>query len=432
MTEQTATTPDFSGSSGTPGPTGRRGPAALRHRGFRQLAGAWVFTNAADSALYLMLAVWVKELTGSDGAAGAVLATLGLPALIAPFLGQLADRVSRKWLLAVGNLAMALVVLSLVLVGGAEDVWAIYAVTFLYGAMGFLTASAQSGLVRDLLSDDELAGGNGLLTTVDQAFRLVSPLVGTALYVAAGPRAVVVLTAACFTVSAILLTRVEVVETGRPEASGSGYWAELVGGVRHLVATAPLGVLTVTMTLGMAATGFVNVAIFPMMEHGLGVAPSMLGVLVSVQGVGAVLGGLTVARVITRWDEIRAIAIGLAVMVAGMAPFAFIGLIDLPQPVVVGVGGAGLALVGLGVPWAIVGFVTLRQRLTPAHLQGRVAAATNIAFNLPQTLAALAAAALIGLIDYRVLVVLTALCLLVAAALSARVRPITQAPLGQS
>src|SRR5690625_1720576 len=246
MTEQTATTPDFSGSSGTPGPTGRRGPAALRHRGFRQLASAWVFTNAADSALYLMLAVWVKELTGSDGAACAVLATLGLPALIAPFLGQLADRVSRKWLLAVGNLAMALVVLSLVLVGGAEDVWAIYAVTFLYGAMGFLTASAQSGLVRDLLSDDELAGGNGLLTTVDQAFRLVSPLVGTALYVAAGPRAVVVLTAACFTVSAILLTRVEVVETGRPEASGSGYWAELVGGVRHLVATAPLGVLTVT------------------------------------------------------------------------------------------------------------------------------------------------------------------------------------------
>ena len=391
-----------------------------------------MFTNIADSALYLMLAVWVKELTGSDGAAGLVLATLGLPAVIAPFIGQLADRVSRKWLLAAGNLAMALVVLSLVLVGGVEHIWAIYAVTFLYGAMGFLTASAQSGLVRDLLTDDELAGGNGLLTTVDQAFRLVSPLVGTALYVAAGPRAVIILTAACFAISAVLLTRVEVTETGRPEPSSSSYWSELAGGLRHLVATTPLGVLTVTMTLGMAATGFVNVAIFPMMEHGLGVAPSMLGVLVSVQGVGAVLGGLTVARLISRWDEVRTIAIGLAVMVAGMAPFTFIGFILLPQPLVVGAGVTGLALVGLGVPWAVVGFVTLRQRLTPAHLQGRVTVATNIAFSLPQTLAALAAAAVIGVIDYRVLVVLTALSLLAAAALSARVRPTIQAPLGHS
>src|SRR5690606_5658029 len=66
--------------------------------GFRRLAGAWVFTNLADSALFLMAAVWVKELTGSDVAGAFVFVALGLPAVLAPFLGMLADRLPRKHL----------------------------------------------------------------------------------------------------------------------------------------------------------------------------------------------------------------------------------------------------------------------------------------------------------------------------------------------
>src|SRR5690625_2807488 len=224
----------------------RRGPAALGKRGFRQLAVAWLFTNVADSALYLMLAVWVKELTGSDGAAGFVFAALGLPTFLAPFIGQLADRVSRRWLLTVGNGTMALLVLSLVLVRDARDVWLIYGVTFVYGAMGFLTASAQSGLVRDLLEDDELAGGNGFLSTVDHAFRLVSPLLGTALYVASGPRAVVAVTAVCFALTAVLLTRLEVVETPPEPANGTRSWAELPRGLNNPGTLAPLDAVPLT------------------------------------------------------------------------------------------------------------------------------------------------------------------------------------------
>ncbi len=399
----------------------RRGPAALQQRGFRQLATAWVFTNVADSALYLMVAVWVKELTGSDGAAASVFVALGLPTLLAPFIGQLADRVSRKWLLAAGNGVMAAVVLSLMLVREVRELWLIYAVTFVYGAMGYLTASAQSGLVRDLLDDDELAGGNGLLSTMDQAFRLVSPLVGTALYVAAGPRAVVVLTAVCFAVTAVLLTRVEVVETPpEPLATGTRFRTELSGGLRHIRRTAPLGALTIALAIALGASGLTNVAVFPMMEQGLGVEPALLGVLVSVQGVGAVLGGVTAARLIARVGEPRAISAGLGVLGAGMVPFLLVGALGLPAGAGLAIAVVGLALVGLGVPWAIVAFVTIRQRTTPPGLQGRVAAATNIALNLPQTLATLAGATVIGLLDYRVLVAATIALTLIGAVHSLR------------
>ncbi len=398
----------------------RRGPAALDRRGFRQLTVAWVFTNAADSALWLMLAIWVKDLTGSDGAAASVFVALGLPTLLAPFIGQLADRMSRRTLLAAGNGLMVPAVLALTLVRDAGDVWLVYVVTFVYGTMGYVTASAQSGLVRDLLDDDELPGGNGLLSTVDQAFRLVSPLLGTALYVAAGPLAVVALTGTCFAVTAVLLTRVEVVETPPEPPSDARFWSELSGGLRHLLATAPLGALTVALAVATGATGLVNVAVFPLMEQGLGVDPALLGVLVSFQGVGAVAGGLTAARILGRLGEPRAVAVGLGAMALGMMPLLLVGALDAPAAVTLTVAAAGLTVLGLGVPWAIVAFITLRQRMTPARLQGRVSAATNVALNLPQTLLTIAAAALVGAVDYRVLVAVTIGGVLASGALALR------------
>lgn len=42
-----------------------------------------------------------------------------------------------------------------------------------------------------------------------------------------------------------------------------------------------------------------------------------------------------------------------------------------------------MVLVGLAIPWLVVGFVTARQRLTPARLQGRVAAVTVLSMNGP-------------------------------------------------
>src|SRR5690606_25260260 len=127
-----------------------------------------------DSALYLMVAVWVKELTGSDSAAAVVFVMLGVPAVAAPFLGQVADRVSRRRLLVVANVLVATVVATLFLVRSADLLWLMYAVVLACGAMGYLSAAAQSGLVRDLLPDEHLASGNGLLTSVDQSLRLVS------------------------------------------------------------------------------------------------------------------------------------------------------------------------------------------------------------------------------------------------------------------
>jgi MFS family permease len=131
-------------------------------------------------------------------------------------------------------------------------------------------------------------------------------------------------------------------------------------------------------------------------EQGLGRSSGFFGVLSAVQGGGAVLGGIASASVIRRLGERNTIAVALGILAVGLAVAAV--------PNVWVVCGA-MAGVGVCVPWLMVAFTTVRQRLTPARLQGRVAAASNMALNGPQTLGIAAGAGLVAVVDYRVLLV---------------------------
>ncbi|MET4226129.1 MFS transporter [Oerskovia enterophila] len=383
---------------------------ALRTRPFRFLTVAWGFTNFADSVLAIIFAVWVKDLTGSNGTAGLVFAALGLPALVSPLLGQVADRVSRRRMMIVAYLVGAVSLLSLFAVRGPGQVWLIFVVTVLYSGIGFATAAAQSGLIRDLLPDEALGAANGRLTTIDQTFRLVMPVIGAGVYVAVGPLPLVVSAVVAFVVAAFFVFRIVLVETPpTPQDEREPFLAEVTAGFRHLFRTAPLGVLTVALAVGFGAVGVLNAVSFAIIESGLGLGPEMLGPISSVQGVTAIVAGLTAARMIKRIGSQRLVALALGIVTLGILPALGTNLVAI----VVGMGA-----IGLGVTWAIVGFVTERQLKTPATLQGRTSAATNMLLNVPQLLMTVVAAAMVGVVDYRLLVGLTAAGLAVSMLLS--------------
>lgn len=380
--------------------------------GFRRLSTAWVFTNLGDSALYLMVAVWVKELTGSDVAAAFVFVSLGVPAILAPFLGMVADRVSRKALMIVTNAALVPLVLTLMFMTDPNGVWIAYAVILVYGSGGYLTAAAQSGIIRGMLRNEQLASGNGVLSTIDNGLRLVSPLVGTALYVWIGPNAVVMMTAACFAIAAIVFAGLPTLPKPGEQGSSRGYLRELVAGFEHLGRVAPLRWVTLAIAIAFGATGLLNVLVFPILE-GMQVAPATIGWLVPVQGAGAVLGGLVSAAVVRRLGEPRTAALGMGLLGLGTLP-----LITGSLPLAV----AGMVVVGFGIPLTVVAYATQRQRLTPDALQGRASAAANVAINVPQTLVSIIGAGLIAAVDYRIPLAVTAAVVLAGGVLALRAR----------
>jgi MFS family permease len=361
---------------------------------------AWSFSNFGDSALYLTLAIWVKDLSASDASAGLVFLFLGLPAFLAPVAGHLADLFPRRRLVTVANLTAAVIVVSLTLVDTAGDVWIIYLVTFVYGWLTYVTSACGSGLVKDLVPDDDLASANGLLTTIDQGLRLVSPLAGAGLYAAFGGGAIAALTSGSLVVAAVVVATVRMVESGpTPPQQRSSFVAEFTAGMQHIRRTTALARFTLWIAIATAITGFANVAIFAAIDQGLGRGSEFFAVVASVQGVGSIVGGVTSALVIRRLTERVTMTVGLAFLSAGMLTIAGTSTALLL---------AGAVAVGLGVPWVYVSFATVRQRLTPGRLQGRVSSAANMAFNAPQTAGTAIGAGLVAVLDYRLLVVATA------------------------
>lgn len=378
----------------------------LKDASFRRLVAGWSFSNFGDSVLYLTLAIWAKDLTRSDAAAGLVFLFLGLPVFLAPFAGQVADRYSRKRLVVLSNLGAGVVVLSLWFVGGPDQLWVIYLVTFVYGLLNYLTAAAGSGLVRDMLTDDQLASGNGILNTIDQGLRLLSPLVGAGAYVMFGGFAIALVTCLSLMVAAVILTTLRIEESPPTPQEGESFWQEVTAGARHIRSVPVLTRVTLALGFAFAMTGLANTTVFTVIEQGLDRSAEFFGVLAAIQGGGSVAGGITAASLIHRWGERITVAVGLTGLGAGIA------LAVVPNLAFV---VAGVVMVGVSIPWFVVGFVTLRQRLTPARLQGRVSSASAIALNGPQTVGTAMGAVLIGLVDYRVLMIAMAISVTLSA-----------------
>jgi predicted MFS family arabinose efflux permease len=331
--------------------------------------------------------------------------------LLAPAAGMLVDRVRRRPLLVLVNVVSAGAVLLLLLVHDRDQLWLIYAVAALYGASWALLRSAQSALLRSLAADDELIAANGALQTVAALSRLLSPIAGAGLYAAVGPHSVALLDAATFVVAAggLLLMRV----TEPAPARSEGRWlAEVGAGLGHLRRTVVLRQIVTAVALAMLVIGFIEVVMFAVVDQGLHRSPAFLGVLDLSFGAGSVAGGLLAATVVRRLGAGTAVTAGLVAVAAGMA------LTVVP---VVAVAVAAMAIVGLGVPPIVAGLSITLQLRTPAHLLGRTSSAVDVLISGPQSLSIALGAALVAVVDFRILaLVMTAGILLAAAWLGTR------------
>ena len=378
--------------------------ALFRRRDARLLLAGQTVSLFGDTAMFLVLGIWVKDLTGSTAAAGLVFFAFGVPGLLAPLFGWVVDRLPRRRLLMGEHAALALILLSLLFVRDEGDVWLIYVVAVLYGIGSNIGQPSRAGLLKVMLPDELLPDANAWLATANQGLRLVSPLAGAGLYAVAGGGVVAVVDATTFLVSVATLALLKVDEQPAKPAEHR-FAREVAEGGRHIWATRPLRQIVLAVAGALIVIGFAETAIFAVVDEGLNRPPAFLGVLEVFQGLGAIVGGLTAATVMRRIGDGALAGIGLIVFGFGDALWVFESL-----PLVI----VGFAIAGVGIPWAIVGFATALQRRSPAHVQGRVNATANMLLVVPQTFSIGLGAALVTVVDYRVLVLLmgtlTAVC----------------------
>lgn len=378
----------------------------LRIRDVRIFLFGWTLSQFGDWAMIIVLAVWAKSLTNSNAAAGLVFFALAAPSILSPLAGILVDRVRRRPLLIAVYSVEAVAVLSLLLVHDRGDVWLLYARAVFYGATGTIGASARSALMTVTIPPELLGDGNAIFQSVREGLRLIAPLVGAGIYAAAGGGVVAILDSVSFVavVASLLLMRTTEPRFERVEHT---FVHEALAGARHIVHTTPLRQIIFSTGAALLVVGFSETVIFAVIDQGLHRAPSFLGVLSSLQGVGAIAGGLTAARALRKAGDVRVAGLGMAAFAVGDCSF-----ITSSLPLI----AVGIVIAGFGVSWLIVGLMTAVQVRTPLRLQGRVSSAADVLISTPQTISIALGAALIAIVDYRVLVLTEAFAVALCAA----------------
>ena len=146
--------------------------------------------------------------------------------------------------------------------------------------------------------------------------------------------------------------------------------------------------------LTMLVLGFCEASIYALLDA-FDKPATYAGVFVTIQGVGAIAGGLSAGWLIRRTGEVAASALGLVILAVSMIGIA------ATRDLVVMLVCAGV--MGLSLPLLTIGYLTLIQKRTPQAVMGRVSTAAEVVMSAPYAVSLAAGAALVSLLDYRVI-----------------------------
>ncbi|SDJ29701.1 Predicted arabinose efflux permease, MFS family [Nonomuraea maritima] len=288
------------------------------------------------------------------------------------FAGAVVDRFDRRRLTVLVDVTRVLLLLVLVaaLALNVAGIALVYAVAFACGVGETLRDTATATLLPPLVSDADLDRANGGLVNAEVAGNeLVGPPLGGYLFGVAMMLPFAVNGSIMALAAALIFSLPSVLALKSAPAGGKGQiWADTRAGLRWLMAHRRLRALVLLGGL-FALLDSAWFSIFTLYVLQVLALPAWAyGGLLGVGAVGGLAGGYFAARV-TR-------LVGSGTALTGCLGCAAAGQLMLGLTTSVPVAAVGLAITSaaFGV-WAVAGR-TLRQRLTPPELLGRVSSAS--------------------------------------------------------
>jgi MFS family permease len=210
-------------------------------------------------------------------------------------IGAIADRYDRKLLLLLGLVVLTFtsVVLGLLAFTGQITLWQIAIGAFLNGILFAGDYPVRRIMSAEIAGVDRLGRAMGLESATSNATRMLGPAVGGLLLETLGLQGVYLLGALLSLLSVVLLLRVRYRSTGS-EGQARNILSTLGEGWRFVRARRVIvGTLMVTVVVNF--WGFAYITMVPVIgERVLGLSAFPIGVLMSIEGLGALIGALLV------------------------------------------------------------------------------------------------------------------------------------------
>jgi MFS family permease len=331
--------------------------------------GDW-FNSVAVYALLL-------DLTGSATAVAWMMIVQFLPiAVFGPAAGVVVDRVNRRRLMIAADLIRGVVILGLLLVRRADQVWIAYLVMAITMATASFFEPARTATIPNITTREELLPANALASATWSAMLAVGASLGGLIAAVAGRNAAFVLNSASFFCSALFIARTQFDATPPPSNRPHGFAAltgitDLVEGMRYVRRERHVAALMcVKAGWGLAGGVLLLLTVFGERVFPIrGGSAAGIGILYGARGVGAGLGPIMLRWMMGHDEKVLRRAIGPAFFVVGLFYVALAGAPSLAL--------AALAVLcahfGGAVLWVFS--TVLLQLEVPDRFRGRVFAA---------------------------------------------------------
>ena len=324
----------------------------------------------------LAIGIWVYTETGNASPLALVSFFIFLPRIIAASIsGVLADRLDRRYLMAVadGGQAIGTVLLLISFASGAFELWHLYAVAFIQGIFSVFQGPAFMASVTLLVPDDQRDRANTLVQLTQPSAGIIAPALAGLIFALVGVVGTLLIDIITFIIAVTVVLNVHIPRPEQTEAgmeSKTSILQEALGGFRYLFKRRPLFyALLYVMMLNFFFSGL-SVLFTPYVLARTG-SEATLGILLSFLNFGALLGGIvwSILSGKRKFSRIRVMMAGI--FVVGL----FISGIGLSQvPITM---GFFMFLMLIPIPAINASFSSLLQVKVAPDVQGRVFATVD-------------------------------------------------------
>jgi predicted MFS family arabinose efflux permease len=329
---------------------------------------------AAQSAEQIALAaapiVAVLLLGVGEGQTGLLQTALTLPfILFAIPAGLLADRISRRWVMAGSEALRAAALAGILLL-----IWLGQMTLPLLSLLGFIAVCgtvaysvAAPALVPSLVTSQQLPAANARIELARTIAFASGPALGGVLVGWVGAAPAFGFAAALSVIAVVLLSGIY--EPARAPAPRRHPLQEIREGAAFVLHHPLLRPVFITQFIFNTAS-FLLLAVFvPYAVRHLGLSATGVGVTLGMYGVGMVVGALAATRVMQRLAFGTVIGLGPVTGFVAAAVMALTTIVPTPW-----LAGLSFFLLGVGPILWVISTTTLRQSVTPPSLLGRVSA----------------------------------------------------------
>ncbi len=338
---------------------------------FWRLWSASVVSNLSDGIFWVALPLLAVSLTDSPALVAGVTIASRLPWLVfALVAGALADRLDRRRTMILVDIGRVVLLggLALAVLAGVASIAVVYVVAFALGVLETLFDTAAQSMVPNVAPRDRLEAANSRLLAAEFTMnQFVGPPVG-GLLAAFGLSVAFGTAAAGFLGAALLL--LGLAGSFRPERVGppTRIDQEIREGIAFLAHHELLRVLAVVIALLNLAQGAVwaLLVLYAVAPGPMGLSGVGFGLLLTANAVGSITGTLLAGRIERRLGKPNILLVSVLVLALGSGVLAV-----STNPFLV---GATYALGGVFLGAFNVAYQSLRQRVAPDRILGRVVA----------------------------------------------------------